>query len=95
MNRFRLSRLAKYDLADIRRYIARDKPLAADRQIATLGEKFAMLARNPELGERRPEWGEDLRSFVVRNYVIIYRPTSVGVEIARVVSGYRDLEALF
>ena len=33
--------------------------------------------------------------FTVGNYVISYRPIEQGVEIARVVSGFRDLEALF
>jgi len=92
---FRLAELAKTDLAEIRQYIARDKPDAADRQIARFFERFLTLARRPELGQRRPELGADLRSFAVGKYVVVYRPSSEGVEIARVVSGYRDLDALF
>ncbi len=95
MSRFRLSELAKTDLAEIRHYIARDKPGAAGRQIASFFERFHTLARHPEMGQRRPELGAGLRSFAVGNYVIIYRPTSEGVEIARVVSGYRDLMPFF
>ncbi|MBU4272904.1 MAG: type II toxin-antitoxin system RelE/ParE family toxin [Planctomycetes bacterium] len=95
MSRFRLSSLAKSDLAEIRHHIRRDKPLAADRQIAAFFQRFRTLARNPELGQRRPEFGPDLRVFSFGNYVIVYRPFANGVEIARVVSGYRDLDALF
>jgi toxin ParE1/3/4 len=95
MRRFRLSPLAKSDLAEIRHYIRQDKPLAADRQIAKFFHAFQMLARNSELGQRRPEFGSELRTFSVGNYVIVYRPFAEGVEIARVVSGYRDFEALF
>jgi len=96
MSSFRLAAIAKTDLAEIRSYIARDKPEAADRQIARFFETFHMLARSPELGERRPEFGcGDLRAFSIGNYVIFYRPTEDGVGIARVVSGYRNLDALF
>ena len=95
MSRFRLAHLARTDLAEIREYVARDKPVAADRLIATLFDRFHLLAKNPQMGEGRPELGQGLRSFSVGNYVVVYRPVSEGVEIARVVSGYRDIEALF
>ena len=94
MSRFRLAQLARTDLAEIRHYISQDKPAATKRQISTFFDRFHTLAAHPEMGERRPELGADLRSFAVGNYVIIYRPIPRGVEIARVVSGYRDLEAL-
>jgi toxin ParE1/3/4 len=53
------------------------------------------LARNSELGQQRPELGPDLRTFSTGTYVIVYRPFPEGVEIARVVSGYREIEMLF
>jgi len=31
----------------------------------------------------------------MENYLIFYRPTASGIEIVRIVSGYRDLEVLF
>jgi len=95
MGRFRLAHLAKADLAEIHCYIARDKPHAADRQIARFFEKFKMLAAQPMMGELRPELGPDVRSFAAGSYVIFYRPMVGGVEIARVVSGFRDIAALF
>jgi toxin ParE1/3/4 len=95
MRRFRLSPLARTDLADIRHDIRQDKPAAADEQIAKFFRAFQVLARNFELGQRRPEFGPDLRTFSVGNYVIVYRPFAEGVEIARVVSWYRDFESLF
>jgi len=95
MRRFRLSFLAKHDLAEIRHYIRQDKPTAADRQIVAFFRTFQTLAKNSEMGQRRPEFGLDLRTFSVGNYVIVYRPFAEGVEIVRVVSGYRDFEALF
>jgi toxin ParE1/3/4 len=95
MRRFRLSSLAKHDLAEIRHYICQDKPAAADRQIVTFFQTFQTLAENPELGQRQPEFGTDLRTFSVGAYVVVYRPYAKGVEIARVASGYRDFDALF
>jgi len=95
VRRFRLSPLAKSDLAEIRHYIRRDKPVAAERQIAAFFETFRALARNAEMGQRRTEFGPGLRVFSVGTYVVVYRPVAQGVEIARVVSGFRDLAALF
>jgi toxin ParE1/3/4 len=50
---------------------------------------------NPDLGERQASLSENLRAFSVGNYVIFYRTIPTGVEIVRVVSGYRDFEKLF
>ena len=36
-----------------------------------------------------------LRGFTVDDYMIFYYPRENGIDIARVVSGYRDLESLF
>jgi toxin ParE1/3/4 len=47
------------------------------------------------MGRRRDELLPSLRSFPVEDYLIFYRPIEEGIEILRVVSGYRDLEALF
>jgi toxin ParE1/3/4 len=95
MNRYRISRQARYDLADIRHYIARDKPLAADKQIEAFFKRFHLLAANPEIGESRPDLAENTRSFSLGNYVIFFRPIPSGIEVIRVASGYRDLGTLF
>ena len=54
-----------------------------------------MLTANPDLGEVRSDLAENLRSFSFGNYVIFYRHMAGGIEIIRVVSGYRDLGTLF
>ena len=54
-----------------------------------------MLARNPEMGERRPEFlSGDRRSFSFGNYVIFYRRIDPGIEVVRVVRGERDIRSL-
>lgn len=95
MKRFRVSYLARRDLAEIRHYIRRDKPKVADKLIDAFFQRFRILAANPELGQLRGEFGSDIRLFSVGNYAIIYRPFTQGVEIVRVASGFRDLDALF
>lgn len=47
------------------------------------------------MGRRRDELLPSLRSFPVEDYLIFYRSIEDGIDILRVVSGYRDLEALF
>ena len=37
----------------------------------------------------------DLRGFVIEDYIIFYYPRQNGIDIARIVSGYRDVETLF
>lgn len=95
MSRFRLSHLARIDLARIHHYIARDKPGAADRQVARFFRTIHTLAKHPELGQRYPDFGDNLRGLSVGTYVIFYRPMTNGVEVARMVSGFQDLDALF
>lgn len=95
MSRFSLSQLARTDLAEIREYVARDKPLAARRLLSGFFERFRLLAEFPVLGEKRDDLRSNLRSFSVGNYVVFYFPDAHGVQIVRVVHGARNITALF
>jgi len=96
MSRFRISDLAKLDLADIREYIFRDNPDAADKLVASFFKTFHNLAANPRIGRIRPEFsGGDLRVFPVRNYVVFYRIRGNEIEVARVIHGSRDIDSMF
>ena len=88
---------ARQDLRGIRDYIARDDPEAARRVVTRLRDMAWLLAGAPALGRRRPELGPELRSFVADRYVLFYRPLAgaTGIELARVLHGARDLDALF
>ena len=86
---------AEADLDEIWLYIAQDDPNAADRFLDLIEERCQLLAENPLMGRSRPELAPRLRSFPVRNYVIFYVPISNGIEIVRVASGFRDIDALF
>jgi toxin ParE1/3/4 len=95
VRRYRLDRDALADLYEIHEYVARDNPPAADRLIDRLKDQFRLLARQPLMGQARPELAPDLRSFGVGNYVIFYRPAQDGIEVARVIHGARDVDSLF
>ena len=60
---------AKTDLVSILKYISQDKPKAALDWIEKIEEKCILIANNPEMGERRPELGERVRSSLVGRFV--------------------------
>ena len=96
MSRVAFTELAENDLTDIWLYIAEDNPDAADRFIDRIYDTcHKTLVPSPESGRARPELADSLRSFPVGNYVIFYRPSRQGVQIVRVLSGHRDIPALF
>jgi toxin ParE1/3/4 len=86
---------AKLDLLDIWLYIAEHNAPAADRLLEKMDEKCNMLAKWPEMGERREDLAPGLRFFSVGRYVILYRPIDEGIQLVRVLSGARDIAALF
>jgi plasmid stabilization system protein ParE len=96
MSRFILDREVRQDLDDIWNYIGVNKgnPAAARRQIERLFEAFSILARQPLLGESRQDLGANVRIFVVRPFIVLYRPRPDGVQIAQVVHSARDIQAI-
>lgn len=68
---------------------------AAERFLKKVNQKCKNLATFPNMGRRRDELLQELRSFPVDDHLIFYRPIEGGIEILRVISGYRDLEAFF
>jgi len=47
------------------------------------------------MGKRYQKLSPALKGFTVDGYLVLYYPNDDGIMIARVVSGYRDLESLF
>jgi toxin ParE1/3/4 len=93
--RYTLSAQARQDLKDIKDYIARDSLDRARDFVNAIAERFQTIANFPEMGQRYEILAPNLRGLPVRNYIIFYRPTQQGISIERILSGYRDLEALF
>ena len=92
----RVDRSPKADLdeRDIWLTIATDNIAAADRFIADLYDAEERLAAFSQLGQARPRFGENLRTWVLGSYLIVYRVTSSAVEIIRIVHGARDIDDL-
>lgn len=86
---------AAQDLQEINDYLFTKNPDTASNFLDTIGKKFEILANFPNMGRKRDELLTSLRSFPVDDYLIFYRQIEEEIEIVRIVSGYRDLEALF
>jgi toxin ParE1/3/4 len=86
---------ADTDVAEIAAFIARDNPSASRRWVQVVRERCLLLAASPDVGEVRRGFGvAGCRSVSLGNYVIFFRATDDGVEIARIVHGSRDLRNL-
>ena len=93
----RVSPEAESELLNIWYYVAKDSGNTeiADRLIDSIAARFYLLDRHPHIGRRRDEdLRPGLRSFAVREYVIIYRVEKQDVLILHIFRGSRDLEAL-
>jgi len=95
MKEARLSVQARTDLEEIWVYIAEDSPAAADRIIDRILVTCQKLARSPRIGRSRADLASGIRCFPVDKYIIFYRMAKSGIEVARVLSGYRDIDMLF
>ena len=101
MARAFLSPRADADVARIAVLVARDNPGAAVRFVEAVFGSLALLGTQPEIG--RPRIFPDpkltgLRSWRVegfRNYLMFYRLVGGEVEVARVLHGAMNFEALF
>ncbi|NEP43892.1 MAG: type II toxin-antitoxin system RelE/ParE family toxin [Okeania sp. SIO2H7] len=95
MGKYILSATARRDLREIKNYMAEYSLDAADRFLDAFEAKCRRLADFPEMGRSREELAANLRSLPVDKYVIFYRPAKSGIQVERLLSGYRDFEALF
>ncbi len=96
MKRYRLSKLAESDLEDIWVYVAGDRGVeVADRMVAEIVDRFALLATHPQAGRLRDDIAAELRSFPVQGHIIYYRPERARILVARVLHGSRDQASAF
>ena len=92
MSEATFSQDAEVDLLDIAEFIARDNPIAAREWVDAVRQRCHLLSQHPLMGESRPGFGvAGCRSISVGLYVIFFRPSASGVEIARILHGSRDL----
>jgi toxin ParE1/3/4 len=92
-DRYRIRPRADIDLDSIWFFIAADNRKAADAMIDRIIDTFDVLATMPFTGRPRPEFGDNLRSMAVGNYVVFYVPLPGGIEVVRVMNGRQDIGA--
>jgi len=68
---------------------------AGERFVEEFDKKCKYLANFPNMGRSYGNIKPDLRGVSLDGYIILYRIIVSGIEIVRVVSGYRNLESLF
>jgi toxin ParE1/3/4 len=95
MSRYVFTVQARLDIKEINKFIARENPQAASRFVDVVEEKCKLLADFPNMGHSFDYLAPSLRGFSVGNYLIFYRQIENGIEVERVLSGYRDFDALF
>ncbi len=96
MSRYILTAQAKLDLKEIKNYIGRNNLIAAKRFVEEFREQCQLIVKFPEMGRSYEEIAPGLRGFPIGNYnIILYRQIQEGIEVNRLLSGYRDIESLF
>jgi toxin ParE1/3/4 len=93
--RYTLSTQARQDLKDIKDYIAQDSLDRAEQFVKAITERFQALANFSGIGRRYEALAESLRGLPIENYIVFYRATEQSLSIELILSGYRDLDAMF
>lgn len=86
---------ASQDLDGIFDYFAINNVDAGDKFVIAFEKKCEQLLQFPKMGRSYNDIEPSLRGIPLDNYIILYRLIDDGVEIVRVVSGYRNLEYIF
>ncbi|MER9709485.1 type II toxin-antitoxin system RelE/ParE family toxin [Mesorhizobium sp. M0213] len=89
---------AQADLVNILEYLTRESGslFIGGRFVDALRPKCRDLASLPAtIGRARPELRPDVRSFAFRGYVIFFRYNGDFFEVANIVEGHRDIDALW
>lgn len=96
MTPYRFTPEASADLFEIWSYIAADNREAADRVENAVHEACALIARSPLAGQVRGDLTAlPLRFWTIArypNYLIVYDPAAVPLQIIRILHGMRDVK---
>lgn len=95
MSRYIISPTASRDVEEIIDYFTERDIDAGECFVTEFNKKCRNLVQFPNLGRSYADLAPLLRGISLDGYIIFYKPADNGIEIVRVVSGYRDLPALF
>ena len=92
MSRYRLTPVARDDLAEIFQYIQQDSPQSARRVLSKIRAAMRRLGENPGIGHTRKDLtSHDVRFWPVFSFLIIFQPQHRSVQILRVLRGTQDV----
>jgi len=98
MSDYALTALAKTDIFQIWSYIAEHNENAANRVEHTIYDACAFLADSPLRGHLRPDLTpRPVRFWTITrypNYMIVYRPDAMPLQIIAVLHGKRDIQRI-
>lgn len=95
MSRFIISPTASQDLEEIVDYLSDQSLDAGEQFLAEFDQKCRNLSRFPSMGRSYADLVPQLRGILIQTYIIFYQRVEDGIEIVRVISGYRNLSAVF
>lgn len=76
-------------------HIADDSIKNAHSWHTVIKKTLILLAENPLIGKLRTDLAENIRSFPIGNYVIIYIPIPDGIRVFRIFHGARDIQSIW
>ncbi len=95
MSTYSFTKAAIQDLESICDDIAIDNPDAASNLFDDIRKQCVRVAKFPLSGKNYDTLKPNLRGFIVKNYIVFYTIESENITVVKIVSGYRDLEAIF
>lgn len=81
---------ARIDLAEITDYHAYRSPIFLDRLLAGVDDVLTRLADHPDSGQEVALHPLRKARLKPGKYLLFYRMTDIGVEVARIIHGERD-----
>lgn len=95
MGTYSFTKAAIQDLESICDAIAIDHPDAASNLFDDIREQCLRIAKFPLSGKNYARLKPNLRGFIIKSYIVFYTIEGENIAIVKVVSGYRDLDAIF
>ncbi len=95
MASYLFSEAAVKDLNQICEFIGRTNVKAASKLFDYIRQKCKLVASFPNMGKDYSQIRQNLRGFIVDDYIVFYYPREDGIDIVRVAYGRRNLKALF
>ena len=95
MGTYSFTKAAIQDLESICDAIAIDNPDAASNLFDDIRKQCVRVAQFPLSGKSYETLEPNLRGFIIKNYIVFHTIDGENITIVKIVSGYRDLEAIF